>query len=388
MRRVAIITTLDHNVGDDFVREGIVHLLRGVLGGFEELLIHKHLPITARPELAWVHSSGLDRGLDRLRPGVSLRATALADRLLPVFPWSDKICRADILVQSGAPIYWLHAGGTCAHTEWWDPLIERRWVGQAKGRPFLNLAGGTCQHYHSDGSEFAANPEALAYIRRFYDLCSLTTLRDELSVDVLRHAGRQGELLPCTSIFAVDKFGIKPSPGRYVAVNFMPGGGHYTFGQPIDSKAWENRFAEFVRRLSKRERCVAVCHDHKELAAAKRLFPDVPVFWSKSHEAYLRCYAEAKYGILNRVHGGFAMASLGKPSVVIGADSRARMAPMVGVESVFVNDASAEWLEAQPARLERMAETFGAEMTTRKQVTKLKYLELISEALQKPQASS
>ena len=45
--RVTLITTIVHNVGDDFVREGILHLLDsiGVLDGVE--FIHKHSPITA-----------------------------------------------------------------------------------------------------------------------------------------------------------------------------------------------------------------------------------------------------------------------------------------------------------------------------------------------------
>jgi len=37
-------------------------------------------------------------------------------------------------------------------------------------------------------------------------------------------------------------------------------------------------------------------------------------------------------------------ASLGKPSIIIGNDSRARMAEEIGLESVFVNDANFDFL--------------------------------------------
>ena len=46
---ISIITTVNHNVGDDFVREGIIHVLTQKLKGhklnFEN--IHKHSPVTA-----------------------------------------------------------------------------------------------------------------------------------------------------------------------------------------------------------------------------------------------------------------------------------------------------------------------------------------------------
>jgi hypothetical protein len=86
------------------------------------------------------------------------------------------------------------------------------------------------------------------------------------------------------------------------------------------------------------------------LTFARRLLPEIATFHSPRHEDYLRCYAKARFGIVNRVHAAFALGSLGKPSVVIGADSRALMAEMIGLTSVFVNDATEEWLMASAAR--------------------------------------
>lgn len=384
MTNVTIITTLQHNVGDDFVREGILHLLPQVVGPMKVGMIHKHLPITTRAECAWIHGLKLDDRLDRWRPGSALRFTTRLDARLPVLSSTDKISRCDILVQSGAPVYWANPGADCSDTEWWQPLIERRWLPKAAGRVFMNLAGGTCQHYHSDASEFASRPQTLAYIRRYYDLCKLTTVRDRLSTEVLRHAGRQAELLPCTSIFAVDQLGITPAAGEYVALNYMPGGGHYDFGQPIDAEAWERRFVAFATKLAARQRCLLVCHNEKELKAAQRLLPQIPTFWSPHHEDYLRCFAKARFGIVNRVHAAFAIGSLGKPSVVIGSDSRALMAEMIGLQSVFVNDATEEWLTAQVERLERQAGSYAQEMAARKSAVKARYLSLLGEVLRKP----
>lgn len=377
--RATIITTLKHNVGDDFVREGILHLLRQVRGDVACHFIHKHIPLTSRREISWFYSLGVSKFLDRLRPGLGLRASCLIDRL-PVVRSLDKVHDCDLLVQSGAPAYWINAHNTCDNTEWWKPLIERRWNARVSQGLFFNIAVGTCQHYHSDGREFAAAKAVLDYIRLFHQKCAITTVRDHLSANVLKLAGIDTTPLPCTSIFAVDELGIDAKPGEYVALNYMRGGGHYEFGQKIDLDRWENTFVEFVTRLSRKENCVLVCHDQKELALAKRILPAIPIKYSKHHRDYLEFYSRAKYGILNRVHGAFAMGSMGKPAVVIGADSRARMAGMIGLESVFVNDANLDYLEKAVQKLIAETITYPEKMRDLKSETRKRYTELIKRA--------
>jgi hypothetical protein len=381
MKQVTIISTLDHNVGDDFVRDGIVYLLGKILGSMELQLIHKHLPITARPEFSWIHSSGIDGRLDRMSQNFSLRSTRRIDSYLPLRSSTDRIRTADILVQSGGPVYWANADGDCSDTEWWDPLITRRWLPNPQQKPFLNLAGGTCQRYDSDGSEFLAHPKALDHIRHFFDISTLTTVRDELSVNVLRQAGRQVTLLPCTSIFAVDRLSITPSLGDFVVLNYMPAGGHFLLGQRIDAEQWERRFVEFARRLSKRQRVIMVCHNAKELEASKRLLPEFELFYSADYREYLHLYSRARWGILNRVHGCFALASLGKPGAVIGSDSRSRMVQLLGLPEQFVNDATDDWLNSTADHLDQISATFPDQMRALKESTMSKYISLIQHSL-------
>jgi len=379
--RITIITTVDHNVGDDFVRDGIIYLVKKIVGEFDVSLVHKHLPITSRQRFTWLHSTRLDRRIDRIQKDLSLRLTRRLDNLLPLSPRTDSIRKADILIQSGGPIYWLNPDGNCARTEWWDPLIERRWIPYARGRPFLNLAGGTCQRYGSDGSEFAQHPEVLEHVRRFFDLTALTTLRDELSLKVLGLAGRKGAVLPCTSLFAVDRLGIAPAAGEFIVLNYMPAGGHYLFDRPVDAAAWERRFTALARRLSKKERVILVCHDQRESEAARRLLPGIELFSSDDRGDYLRLYSRARWGLLNRVHGCFALASLGKPSAVIGSDSRAAMVRLLGLSGVFVNDATDEWLERTADELDRRSATFPGQMAGLKTAAAAHYVALIRQAL-------
>ncbi|HEY1763689.1 MAG TPA: polysaccharide pyruvyl transferase family protein [Opitutaceae bacterium] len=382
MKKISVITTVDHNIGDDFVRDGILHLISQVFDGMEVEMVHKHLPITARSGFAWLHEARIDRLIDRITPDLTLRVTRRLDSALPVGPSTDRIASADILVQSGGPIYWTNPEGDCAHTEWWNPLVERRWLPFAKGRPFLNLAGGTCQPYDSDGAEFAGRPDVLDHIRRFFDLTTLTTVRDQLSVEVLKRAGRTGILLPCSSLFAVDRLQIRPSAGEYVALNYMPAGGHFVLGQPINAEAWERAFSSFASELARKERVVLVCHNRKEHDAARRLLPGLEVFRSSDYRDYLRFYSKARWGILNRVHGCFALASLGKPSAVVGSDSRAKMVGQLGLPETFVNNATLDWLTGVAAELESCCTAFPGHMERLKADTARRYRDQLRAAVE------
>lgn len=330
----SIITTVKHNIGDDFVREGILYLLNSIkpLGSVE--LIHKHSPVTSI------------YGLERIR---SLRVSNRLDPIVRRLGANDRIKKADVLIQSGAPVYWCHPGGPhCADNEWFDPLIRKRFLPDRRGRKFLNIAGGSCQRYHSDGSELDACPRCSAYIREFFDACDLTLLRDKLARTMLNKAGRDAAVLPCTSIFARDRLEIKPEGGEYIVLNFMENGGHYTFGQNIDSNLWRSQFKQLATAAKKHGRIVVACHSTGEEKLARQLVPEFDSFLiPDDHREYMKFYARAKFGLVNRIHAGFMMASFGKPAVVIGNDSRALMIENLNLPSVFVGD-------VQPIRAEEL----------------------------------
>jgi len=327
--KVTFITTIKHNVGDDFVREGLKFLFSKF---YKKKLrfssIHKHSPLTARTGFSIIRDW---KKADRL------------DKKLPLVKIVDKILTADLVVQSGAPVYWCHDDTHCAINEWYTPLIRRRFSRNKKAR-LLNLAAGTCQKFNSDGNEFKQCEICSSYIKEFYETAALTTVRDKLAQDVLSSLGINVPLIPCSSIFAIDQHRLKSSAGEFVAVNYMEIGGHYSFGQNIDAEKWKTEFNEFYKEASQRERIVFICHNQKEIEDAKRIDPSANIFFSKNFLDYMKVYSKAKFGIMNRVHGAFMMASFGKPSLIIGADSRARMGAEIGLDSVFINDADAKLL--------------------------------------------
>ena len=91
-----------------------------------------------------------------------------------------------------------------------------------------------------------------------------------------------------------------------------------------------NNMTQGVVLIDANERLL-VCNDRAEEAAASRWFPSVKRFYSADHRDYLRTYARARYGLVNRVHAAFAMASFGRLAAVIGNDSRSHMAELIDV---------------------------------------------------------
>jgi hypothetical protein len=329
---VSIVTTINHNIGDDFVREGIVSILNDVVKIGKIECIHKHSPVT------------VVYGKEYIR---NLRVSRIVEPVLRSISAKNRITDADLLIQSGAPIYWCHENEAhCADNEWYNSLIRKRFLKDKRDRKFLNIAGGSCQRYYSDGSEINNCSKCKSYIAEFFDASDLTLLRDDLAKKMLNAAGRDAEVLPCTSIFAKDRYNVKAQKGDYIAVNFMENGGHYTFGQSIDALKWRNNFALLVKKLKHYGRVVAACHTQNEEDIVKKIVPDIDTYIvPNDHVSFMNFYSKARFAIVNRVHAGFMMASFGKPVAVIGNDSRALMINKLSLSSYYVDDINVQMID-------------------------------------------
>jgi len=365
----AIITTVRHNIGDDFVREGILYLLNNAGLDCAVEVIHKHSPVTVVRGLEFVRNLHVSHVLEPLTRAIGL---------------SNRIDDAHVLIQSGAPIYWCHEGGPhCSDNEWFDPLIRQRFLPNRRDRPFLNIAGGSCQRYHSDGSELELCSACMSYLREFFDACDLTLLRDELARRMLNLAGRDARVLPCTSIFARDQLKMRSEPGEYIVLNFMENGGHYTFGQEIDAGSWRRLFVELAGIVAKMGRVVIACHTPHEEALARELVPSLDRFLiPNEHTEFMKFYSRAKWGVLNRVHGAFMMASFGRPAVVVGSDSRARMIENLNLDAYFVGDISSAALEGIAESARSRCNGYLEEIEEIRMSARLAYIDELKTALQ------
>jgi len=165
----------------------------------------------------------------------------------------------------------------------------------------------------------------------------------------------------------------------YVVVNYMKGGAHYTFGQNIDIEKWEREFKKFYFELKEKERVIVSCHNQKEVNEALKFDSKAEIFFIKDdYLEYMKFYSKAKFGIMNRVHGVFIIASYGKPSLVIGNDSRARMVEEIGLKHYFVNDVDCEVLNKEYEFLKFGADDFSNRFKAIKEKAYNNYMNALS----------
>ena len=379
--RVALISTIRHNVGDDLVREGILSLLEDLLGPCDAAVIHKHVPATARPGWEWIHTSGLTKAFDLLPRGKANLLSRIVD-VLPYDERTDRVLSADLLVQCGTPAYYCFRNGYGAHrNEWFRPLVAARHARIRARVPFLNVGAGSCQPYGDDGTAILRNGACAAYVRALQESARLTTVRDALARDVLRRFGWDAPLLACPSIFARDRAGIRPAPPGPAVLNFMPRGGHYDLWVGIDLRRWEGEFRAFAQEAARDRAVLLACHDAAEMRAAARLLPGLPRRLVRDWREALALYAAASCYLGSRVHGACAVASFGRPAFLVGNDSRALTLDELGVPRAFVQTATRDALAEALHRMEHEPPDAAARREALRNDTRRRYRELLAPVL-------
>jgi hypothetical protein len=325
--KISFITTCRHNVGDDFVREGIRAVLDDLVT-YEPYLIHKHTPETVGARLP-------------------------EDSSVPI---PDKILDADVVVQCGAPVYW-NLGTLprhqCFSEDWIQPLWYERIARIYKQRPVLNIAAGACQRYTDDATSITSDPGCCAFIRNIHRFCAATTVRDRLALDVLETLGLQSPLLACASIHSWRRHPVveRPDP-KAIAVNYMPAGGHLNLDGRVDAARWEATFRELVTLLGRRGyEPVFIAHDEPELHAMSALYPNARVHHSSEYADYFGFYGRCAGGILNRIHGAAILGARGAPAIALGNDSRTRLMDELRLPRYHVADVSAPLIVEELATL-------------------------------------
>ena len=315
MVKATFITTRRTNIGDDFVREG----LRAVLDDlceYHAYLVHKH-DFNASCATPYPEEEG------------------------PAVP--DKVLNADLVFHSGAPVYWNLGNGPrqkgCT-AEWVLPFWYERIERSTRRLPVFNIAAGACQSYFGNAREIVDDGACAAFARDIYSFCALTTVRDKLAEDVHKLLGLAVTRMPCVSIHAWRRHQTEVEEGSDIALNFMPLAGHYNLDPQVDLKRWAQCFVALEGILRRRGVSTSlVAHDRKERAALLELFPRRNVFFSEDYRDYFRYYSRCIGGVFNRLHGALLLAGRGRPSVVIGNDSRAWMVDEVGLPRRHVSEA-------------------------------------------------
>jgi polysaccharide pyruvyl transferase WcaK-like protein len=263
-------------------------------------------------------------------------------------PWTslDKIFSADMVVQAGAPVYWLNESSKCSGAEWVKPLWYKRVENICRLKPVINVAAGTCQPFFSDCLEIIRDKECREFITDIYNMCRFTTTREHRAHELLNNLGLENSLIPCSALFAADSFSIKPAKEKdLVCFNYMSLGGHYDLGQGIDYKKWDQIFFGFFHEIKDKHPVVLVCHNKDEYRQASSRVGKEYAFWARDYVDYLKLYSRCRLGVFNRIHGGFVAAGFLSPAIFVGADTRALMAQELNLPLFYVKDVNLELLQ-------------------------------------------
>ncbi len=346
---IGLVSTLGVNIGDELIREGILHLLTKRLGNqsWETIVINKHQPWTITP---WWHP-------ERLEPVVS-RLRGLRRWLLPALlkmsdqMWRSRLDACDAIIQCGMPVFWMG----CATSPWTRAVWRNTLIPQAANRPVLNLAAGSCFGW----GNLPKAPEALGadgdFIRQVTQACTLSTARDTLTESIFQWSGQTVPLLPCAALLAARHRGaagsaavkdISQADGR-ILVNYMRGAGHYDLDGRGDPAAWEDGFRKVLQDLRRMGKVAFLCHNTSERFDAERLkLPDEPCILPEKVEEYGQAVAGARAALCNRLHASVVLAGMGIPSVAVGNDSRLLMVRELGLTAHSVGEVSCETLSSE-----------------------------------------
>jgi hypothetical protein len=335
--RIGLITTLNTNIGDDFIRTGLLKVLKKARKGqeIEFVAINKHRPYTVYPGWHPVRAAELANFLPRGKT----RAANLIGSLLAA-PGLSKFASCEAVVQCGAPVLW----PGCHSCEWAQPLW-RDIVGSLHQRiPVFNLAAGSCYPWERQPASVEDQDDA-EFLTTIHGYCRLTTVRDHLSRNLFNSLGCPVTHLPCSALLAAGEPKTSANGDGTILINYMPGGAPYDFEQKVDPSAWRVTVQKLSASLRKRHKVAFICHNETERRAAAELADGLPIYLPRTVEEYFEIASGAKAGIFNRMHASVGFGGLGIPSIAVGGDTRLLMVEHIGLPFYFLKDATTVALE-------------------------------------------
>jgi hypothetical protein len=371
--RIGLITTLQTNIGDDLIREGICLVLREVFKGHEIKFVtaNKHHPLTVYPHWHPIHLKKLTRYLPKER----YHANRLLEYFAPKLK-SNRFDVCDLIVQCGGPVLWPN----CHQNEWVGPLW-REVVAQLYQRvPVLNMAAGSCYPWERQPS-FIDNPDDEKYLHEIFGYCRLTTVRDKLAQNLYASMGMQTPLLPCSAFLAAKGYVGDKQKKDLVLINYMSSGGHYDWGQGIQPSEWCNTLKTLISKIKMRHRIAFLCHNQGEEHLAHELEPTLTRIYPKTTKEYLALVSEAQAGLCNRIHASVVLASLGIPSVAVGTDTRLLTVSELGLPIEYVKNTDIDRLEDQIERLIKDQKIEKERLFALQEETWERYLNIIKQAM-------
>lgn len=311
---ISFMTTTGVNVGDEFIREGICSFLDEIFDDWSPYYINKH-------DLTSLYSKVYDEPASI----------------------GDKMANADIVIQAGAPVYWKIGESASYNVDWAEELWFKRIFKLGPTKPILNIAAGACQPYPDFARTFHCDQKSVEFAREAARACRWTSVRDPLASQLLYSLNIEHSVLPCAAFHAARRLPSIGARESLVGINLMELGGHYKYKQDVDPDRWQHVVDQILPAIRRSHKLVFIAHDLKEKEYLTRFaLSDEEVFFSSDYREYMRMYGQCSFVIANRVHGAVCAAGFGRPSIIVGNDTRLQIADFIGLPSRYVGTVTAE----------------------------------------------
>lgn len=303
---VTFMTTVDVNVGDEFIREGVRAALDASGLSYRLHLVNKHdADSVSRPY--------------RDECGIL----------------GDKYFDTEIFIQTGAPVYWRLEDGrsTSLTSDWHQWLWEQRILSSDARRPlFLNLGAGSCMPWGDDGASFLSTPACVDFVKRAGARAALTTVRDPLADAMLSKIGVSHQGVVCPAFLAGARHGPARPPSGHIGINLMQRGAHFSTREDFSHDAWKIDCEKLLTRMRLLGPVVFIAHDAEEAAFMSGLIiPGERVVTASDWRGYFDLYSTCSLVVANRVHGAVCAAGFGVPSLIMGTDTRSQIGEYAGI---------------------------------------------------------
>ena len=367
-RPIAVLSTLNHNIGDEFIRDGLLHVFQKVHGTAKHdfVIYNKHKPWTFFPlnhPAHWLYLAGSKAGFR------AIKAMDFASKIPGSF-----FEKSRYIIQSGTPIIWHEAEkssewGTC----FWRTIVPRI----SHRIPIFNLGGGACYPWNAKPDVLQGDDRDFA--RSMVSHAKLTTTRDPLAAKLLGEASSTSIAHYCCPALLAGQSHVSVSaPRKKFIVNFMSRAGHFDYLNEIDPAMWRNCFDKVIKKLEGKFNIIFLCHNDSELGAAKNYWPSHKAFYPKSTTEYFNLISGAHAGLVNRLHAAVGLAGLGIPSIAVGTDTRMLMTQRIGIETLFAGDITPDNLDKTVSALLDNREAISRQLLHKREQTMADYTTLLS----------
>lgn len=372
--RICHLTTIDTNIGDDWIREGIIYLLEQASSiRFDHVCVNIH---------DWKSTIIDEDGRDKIlsSDGIIMAGTPFyfINERNDFLRKAAKVFFSLIGLFTGFSMY----DGRCSGAKHVKPLWYDRIGKVYKVKPVAILAAGTNLAFDSDISELLQDRFIRKFLKDIHAWSRVNTVREPLASSLLKKLEIEHVEFPCSAFWAMDRFGIKAlRDPQLVVFNYMAGGGHYRFEGGACHR-WESTLMDVFNRAVKyygQGRVRVICHCRSEADMATNLMGGRFVLFDPSYVASLEHYSHARTGIVNRCHGLIAMAGFASPSIVVGKDSRTLMADEIKLPRYFYKTVTSDELFSQLKSMNDDFEAYRRKLQEQKEAFEKSYIRLIRE---------